>query len=96
MKLSVRVAQPQFGTGPVHLGIVWGPYRVFIVWFLMKLNCYWYQVSVTFHVKEAQACAHVSPFQVRSVLPVVRDVLQDLIIHHVNTAILSDDTNNRS
>lgn len=88
MKLSVRVTQPKLGTDPVHLGIIRRPYRVFMVRILMELDCYRHQVSVAFDIKQAQACAHVPPFQVLSVLSIVRNVFQDLIIHHVNTAIL--------
>ena len=54
----------------------------------MELDCYRHQVSVAFDIKQAQACAHVPPFQVLSVLPVVGNVFQDLIIHHVDSTIL--------
>ena len=51
MELSIRVAQPHFGTKPVILLVIGSPYRVVSAWLLMELNGYWHQVLVVFHIK---------------------------------------------
>ena len=87
MELSIRVTQPQLCTEPVQLGIIRCPYQV-VTWLLMKLDGYGQQVSASLNIEKTQARAHVPSFQVLSVLTIVRNVLQDFVIHHVDPTFL--------
>ena len=56
----------------------------------MKLDGYGQQVSASFNIEKTQARAHVPSFQVRSVLTIVWNVLQDFVIHHVDPTFLEN------